>query len=150
MPQTVSTTDLLGSFSSLDSDETVERYISAHTTDTSASDLYKAYLDEKGLTSADIVNRVEGYISKNYFYLLLSGKRANPRRDVVLLLCFAARMDRKAMRRQLEAYHLSPLYPKNARDAVLMSCINRKIYDLAEVNDQLYLHGQEAFQVGKI
>ena len=76
-----------------------------------------------------------GLISKSYVYDILGGVKTNPSRDIVLILCIAAGMDRKLVRRVLENYGHRDLYVKDTRD------INNQIYDLDRLNDELFRYG---------
>ena len=79
-----------------------------------------------------------GLISKSYVYDILGGVKTNPSRDIVLILCIAAGMDRKLVRRVLENYGHRDLYVKDTRDIIIATYINNQIYDLDRINDDLF------------
>ena len=78
-----------------------------------------------------------GLISKSYVYDILGGVKTNPSRDIVLILCIAAGMDRKLVRRVLENYGHRDLYVKDTRDIIIATYI----YDLDRLNDELFRYG---------
>ena len=79
-----------------------------------------------------------GLISKSYVYDILGGVKTNPSRDIVLILCIAAGMDRKLVRRVLENYGHRDLYVKDTRDIIIATYINNKEYDIDRINDELF------------
>ena len=97
------------------------------------------------IKACDIVKECQGYISKSYIYDILSGKKLNPSRDNVILICLAAHMDLKMTRRTLEVFNHRPLYPKDPRDAIIAICINNKVFDIASINDRLFEHDKKLF-----
>ena len=60
-------------------------------------------------------------------YQLFRGARSNPSRNVVLRLAFGMKLDLDETRRLLKIASCGDLYPKNARDCVIIhSIINGK------------------------
>ena len=99
--------------------------------------LYGDYIAAKGISSAQIVKKCAGLLSKSYVYDLINAKKCNPSRDVVLILCISAGMDRKLTRRMLENYGHRDLYPKDTRDIIIATHINNGDFDLDAVNAEL-------------
>jgi hypothetical protein len=61
----------------------------------------------------------------------------------LVVLCFAARCTLGETQRVLMLQGLSPLYPRLARDAALIVALNRRIYEIGDVNAYLAQHGLE-------
>ncbi len=103
-----------------------------------AKNLYfSEHMATANITAKDIVRNCSGYISKSYVYEIINGVKTNPSREVLLVLCLACHMDAKSTRRALSIYELPNLYPKNPRDAVILTCINTEKFDISQVNDTL-------------
>ena len=81
-------------------------------------------------------------IPERYGYKLLSEQKRTRQRDIILRLCFAARLSLEEMQRALELYGFGPLYARVPRDAVLMVAANRGITEIPAVNEMLEKHGQ--------
>ncbi|MGN0438769.1 MAG: hypothetical protein ACI4F4_09625 [Lachnospiraceae bacterium] len=95
--------------------------------------------NEEGITAAKIIQNCSGYISRSYAYDILSGNTAkHPNRDIILILCISAHMDRRITRRTLEAFHHRELYLKDPRDLIIATYLNNLIYDLTAINNELY------------
>ncbi len=105
-----------------------------------ASDYFSDYLYKKNIKASDIVKKCQGYISKSYIYDLLNGKKVNPSRDNVILICLASNMNLKETRRTLELFGHRNLYPKDNRDALIAIFINNNIFDIPIINDSLFEH----------
>ncbi len=135
-----STTGLLNILNNTDI-EALDDFIDEHGHSVSIGEFFSGYLYSHNIKSSDIVKKCQGYISKSYIYDLLNGKKTNPSRDNVILLCLAADMDFKHTRRTLEIFGHRSLYPKDSRDAIIAICINNKIFNIEEINDRLFEHG---------
>lgn len=103
-----STTDLEHIVSQLKPND-LHNYIDKYGSTNNNPKLYFDYINEWGIPCSDIVRHCEGLLSKSYVYDLINAVKQNPSRDVVLILCICARMDRKATRRMLENYGLPTL-----------------------------------------
>ena len=82
-------------------------------------------------------------IPERYGYKLLSGEKHTRQRDIILRLCFAARMNLEETQKALQLYGLPILYPRFPRDAVLMVAANRGLCDMGEIDNLLIQHGQD-------
>lgn len=131
-----STTSLLHILNHLGK-ENMDSYIQEHGSVTQNTNIFSEYIAEHDITTASIVKNCSGYISKSYIYEILSGLKTQPSRDIILILCIAARMDRKMTRRVLETYHHRDLYAKDTRDIIIATYINNKDYVLDSINDEL-------------
>ena len=99
---------------------------------------------DRGLKQQDLF--IAADIPEGYGYKLISEQKRTRRRDVILRLCFAARLTLEETQRALELYGLAPLYPRQPRDAVCMIAANNGLHDIAAVNELLAKHGMEPLQ----
>ena len=75
---------------------------------------------------------------KYYLYEILNGKK-RPSRDKIISIAVALKAGLTEAQRILRTGGVSELYPRNARDAVIIFCIeNNK--SLTETNIELYNH----------
>ena len=95
---------------------------------------------EKGFRLQEVFLRAD--ISEGYGYKLISEEKHTRQRDTILKLCLGACFSLDETQRALKIYGMSPLYARFQRDAVLISAISARKYDLAEVNDLLIRNGQ--------
>lgn len=96
------------------------------------AEFFRIYMQKHGIGKTDIVNR--SGLSRSYAYEILSGDKQNPSRDSIICLCLAARMDFNETQRALRLGGASELYPKVPRDAAIILCINRKEWDVVNLN----------------
>ncbi len=97
-------------------------------------------LREKGLLQQNVFLAAD--LSENYGYKLLAGEKHTRRRDVILRLCFAARLRPEEAQEALVLYGMAPLYWRIPRDAVLLAAFANGIFDLEDVNRLLAEHTQ--------
>lgn len=113
----------------------------------SLSDYLNEYIAKKNLLVADVVKNSR--MSKDYAYALLNGNRKNPTKDRIIALCLAIGMNLLETQRALKICDMV-LYSKNKRDAAIIICINREIYDIDKVNDFLLDNGLEILETSKM
>ena len=113
----------------------------------SLSDYLNEYIAKKNLLVADVVKNSR--MSKDYAYALLNGNRKNPTKDRIIALCLAIGMSLLETQRALKICGMV-LYSKNKRDAAIIICINRGIYDIDRVNDFLLDNGLEILETSKM
>ena len=113
----------------------------------SLSDYLNEYIAKKNLLVADVVKN--SCMSKDYAYALLNGNRKNPTKDRIIALCLAIGMSLLETQRALKICGMV-LYSKNKRDAAIIICINRGIYDIDRVNDFLLDNGLEILETSKM
>ena len=113
----------------------------------SLSDYLNEYIAKKNLLVADVVKNSR--MSKDYAYALLNGNRKNPTKDRIIALCLAIGMNLLETQRALKICGMV-LYSKNKRDAAIIICINRGIYDIDRVNDFLLDNGLEILETSKM
>lgn len=135
-----STTELLHIFDDV-KPETMDNYIQTYGTDTPNTSVFSEYIAEHKLSVSAIVQNCNGLISKSYIYDILNGTKKNPSRDILLILCIAAHMNRKSTRRILEVYGHRDLYVKDTRDIIIATYINNQTFDLDAINEELYRYG---------
>ena len=78
-----------------------------------------------GAKPADILRR--SGLKKAYFYSLLDGSRTNPSRDVLIQLGFGFEMSFDELQEFLKHRGAAQLYPRIARDGVIIYCFQRKM-----------------------
>ena len=135
-----STTELLGILNAMDPDR-MDAYIREYGRNAGNHAIFSESLAGQDITTADIVRGCRGMISKSYIYDILAGVKTNPSRDILLTLCIAAEMDRKMTRRVLENYGQRDLYAKDTRDIIIATYINNRIFDLDQINEELFRYG---------
>lgn len=113
----------------------------------SLSDYLNEYIGKKGLLVSDIVKR--SGLSRDYAYAILNGNRKNPTKDKIVALCLAIHMNLLETQRALKICGMV-LYSKNKRDAALIICINREIYDIDKVNDFLLENNLDVLETSKL
>lgn len=134
------TTELLHILNELKPEE-MDDYIRKYGKDRMNTSVFSEYIAEHNLSVSAIVQNCNGLISKSYIYDILNGTKTNPSRDVLLILCIAAKMDRKSTRRMLEVYGHRDLYVKDTRDIIIATYINNKNFDIDAINEELYRYG---------
>ena len=140
MPQS-DTTELLHIFSGVHDKKGLEQYLATHAITPSIHDYFNDYFATHSITSSEIASRCKGLISKSYLYDLLNGQKTQPSRDMILILCLAAHMNRKETRRTLELFQLRELYVKDPRDIIIATAINQEQFDIDQINDKLAAYG---------
>jgi hypothetical protein len=95
---------------------------------------------EKDLRFQEIFLRAD--LSEGYGYKLISGEKHTRQRDTILKLCLGAGFSLQETQRALKIYGMSPLYARFPRDAVFISAISARIYEIPEINSLLARNGQ--------
>lgn len=122
------------------------QYLESYAHTTSKQDIFSEYIaSREDITVADIIKNSSGFLSKSYAYDILAGKKEHPSRNMLLILCISAHMDRKMVRRVLEIYEHRDLYAKDTRDIIIATYINNKEFDLHKINERLDEYGLELF-----
>lgn len=86
-------------------------------------------------------------ISRNYIYNILSGERSNPGRDKVIAICIGLGATFSQTNKALELVKLSPLYPRDERDARIAIAINQGCRNVTDVNIMLESNGLKPLDV---
>lgn len=113
----------------------------------SLSDYLNDHIGKKGLLVSDVIKR--SGLSRDYAYAIINGNRKNPTKDRIIALCLATRMNLIETQRALKLCGMV-LYAKNKRDAALIICINREIYDLDKVNNFLLENELDILETSKL
>ena len=103
-------------------------------------------LEEKGLRKSDVV--CGSGLDQTYCYQLLAGSRGKPSRDYVIKLAFGLRCDLTQAQRLLRRAGHSELWSKNARDAVIIHCLERGLTRL-RTDDELWRLGLDTLVSAK-
>ena len=100
----------------------------------SFNELLFAYIDKSGHKDSEIYKK--GNIDRKLFSKIRCDCNYIPRRNVIIKLCLALRLDRKDFNKLLNSagYSLS----NSKFDQVIAYCLENKIFDLYQVNDYLY------------
>ena len=99
----------------------------------------KKVLKEKGIRQQDAFLAAD--LSESYGYKLLSEEKHTRQRDTILRLCLAGHFSLTEVQRALKICGMSPLYAREARDAVLIIAFNTGMFQISEVNELLSAHG---------
>ncbi len=100
--------------------------------DDSFSVYIKELLDEKKLTQQAVFLNAD--IPERYGYKLLSNEKHTRQRDVILRICYAAKMTLDETQRALKKYGMPELYSKIPRDALLMIIFQDRPGTILDVN----------------
>ncbi|MBR5179215.1 MAG: hypothetical protein IKW90_10515 [Lachnospiraceae bacterium] len=111
------------------------------------SNYLNEFIARKKLLVSDVVKNSR--MSKDYAYALLNGNRKNPGKDRIIALCLAIGLNLIETQRALKICGMI-LYSKNKRDAAIIICINREIYDIDMVNEFLLDNGLEILETSKM
>lgn len=101
----------------------------------------KDLMADRGITQQETFLMAD--ISERYGYKLLSGEKRTRQRDVILRICYAAKLTLDETQRALRKYEMPELYVKNERDALIMIAFNERPGGIIEVNQLLKDHGME-------
>ena len=107
-----------------------------------------ALLEEKNLKRQTVLLRAG--LPQKYGYKLLTGESHTTDRDKLLRICFAMELTLKQTQRALRLYGMSELYPKNARDVVLIAALGRRQFDLDDVCAELTALGMEPLYIPQL
>lgn len=117
----------------------IDTYLEKYAHTSSAYDIFSQHLKSYPTSIAAIAKNCDGYIARSYVYDVINGVKKHPSRDIVIMICLAAHMNLKQVRRLLEAYDYRELYAKDDRDILIAACFNSKEYNITAVNQLLYV-----------
>ena len=98
-------------------------------------------LKEKGLLKQDVLLQAD--IPQGYGYKLLTEEKVTKQRDIIIRICYAAKFTLDETQQALTLYRMSLLYPRVARDALIMACFNNRPGNIIEVNEILLKNQME-------
>lgn len=139
------TTNTLTNILKKTSPDLIGEYVKANAGDVfTQENPFSTYMREcvkgKGLRFQEIFLRAD--LSEGYGYKLISGEKHTRQRDTILKLCLGAGFSLQETQRALKIYGMSPLYARFPRDAVLISAISSRVYEIPEINSLLARNGQ--------
>ena len=120
-------------------DREAEAFIKEHAETETLHSFFNALLAEKEITVPELIER--SGISRNYIYNILSGERVHPSRDKVIAICIGMEGSFSQINKALELVKLSPLYPKDERDARIAIAVNQGVSSVTEINLMLEKNG---------
>ena len=103
-------------------------------------------LKEKRLNKTEVV-RNSG-INPNYAYHIFSGESTNPSRPKLLALAIAMRLNYDEIQYLLKYAGLSPLYPRNPWDSIIIAAIEQKL-TVWETDNLLNQMGENVYLGGR-
>lgn len=119
---------------------TISSFVDHHDSDQRTLSQYlNELLELKGLKRSEVVKAAG--LNETFGYQIFTGARG-AKRDKVLQIAFAMRLDLKETARLLRAAGANELYCKNRRDAIIIFSLN-KGFSLQKVNEELYLFGED-------
>lgn len=106
---------------------------------------FMEYMNEviksKKMTKQEILKLAD--IPLRYGYKILSQEKITRQRDTIIRICYAAKLNLPETQRALKIYGMNPLYARDLRDAVLISCFNKRPGDILDVNELLLGNGMD-------
>jgi len=105
------------------------------------ADYMRAKIKEKGLSQQDVFLKAD--IPERYGYKLISQEKHTKQRDIIIRICYAAGFTLEETQRALHLYQMPELFPKFARDAMIMVAINDRPGSIIELNMMLKRNGME-------
>ena len=102
---------------------------------------FKDTIDEKRISLKELYKNAD--VSDSWGGKIIRMERHTTNRDVIIRLCLAGHFNLTETNRALKLYEMSPLYPRNTRDACLIVAINNRIFDILKVDDILTENKQE-------
>lgn len=105
--------------------------------DGSLTDHLNRLLADKDITVADVVRG--SYLDRGYVYQIFSGKKT-PARDKLIAIAFGMHLSDDETQKMLKISGNRELYAKDARDAIILFCLQRKMA-IYEANNLLDSNG---------
>ena len=99
----------------------------------------KEIIKEKDITQQQVF--LDADIPERYGYKLLSEEKHTRQRDIILRICYAAKLSVEETQTALKLYRMPCLYAKNIRDALLMTCLSNRPGTIIDVNTYLKANG---------
>lgn len=129
------------------SPDKLNEFLKSNRTDLNNSDksfyyYMKDVLDSKRILLKDVYSFAG--VSESYGEKIVRMEKHTTNRDLIIRFCIAGHFDLYETNRALKLYGMSPLYPRDARDACLIVAINGRIFDFGEVDRLLTDNHQKA------
>lgn len=106
----------------------------------SLSDYLKNTIEEKHLNKSDIIAKSE--MSEVYVYQIISGIKANPKREKVLCIAFGMGLTLQETQEMLKKTGYATLYAKKPFDSIIIYALVKR-FSVVQVNELLFEYGQE-------
>ena len=136
------TTDLLNFLKTIHTQEELDSYLRNHTSsEMDFAEYYNYYLEQHSFKASEAIER--SGLEKHYAYQILNGTKSNPGCLKVIALCIGAHMNLKDTQRCLKLTKNASLYPKDTRDAIIITHINLEQWNIMKINSELWEHGLE-------
>lgn len=103
------------------------------------ADYMRGLFKSRKMTQQQIFSRAG--IPERYGYKLISGAKKTLQRDIILRICIAAGFSLKETQTALTLYSMPTLYPKIARDSVIIIALNQKFRDVDRVDELMKENG---------
>ena len=100
----------------------------------------KKQFREKGFRQQEVF--LAAGIPESYGYKLITEEKHTRQRDVILRLCLGAHFNVRETNHALQLAGMAPLYPKQAKDAILIIAINHGRFVMEDVQQMLESHGE--------
>lgn len=120
----------------------VDDYIKENINFNSFQTLLFKMIDERGLTDADVYNKV--HIDRRLFHKIRTYSNYHPSKETVILLGLSLKLSEKEIDELLSSASIS-LPKNNYYDLIIRFCFVNGIYELIEVNDLLDQYNCELF-----
>lgn len=101
------------------------------------NELLFSLIDESGCKDSEIYKRVD--IDRKLFSKIRCNENYIPRRNVIIKLCLALRLNKYDFNKLLNSAGYS-LSNNTDFDLIISYCLDNNIYDLSIVNDYLYTY----------
>ncbi len=113
--------------------EKLKNYLD-HNKSKSFNELLFSYIDNIGCKDSEIYKRVD--IDRKLFSKIRCGDNYIPRRNIIIKLCIALKLDKTNFNKLLNSAGYS--LGNTTFDLIITYCIDNNIYDLNIINEYLY------------
>lgn len=128
------TGELLEMLKGVDDRKSLKDYLTTIEENMTFSQYIGELMKQKKLDKSAVVKQAN--IHRTYAYQILDGSK-NPGRDKAIAICIAMNLTLKETQRALTLSENRILYAKDARDSIIIFCINKKA-SIMETNELLY------------
>ena len=112
--------------------------------DSSLSEYLRQLLEKYGLEKSDVFRRAK-MTESNYGYELFRDDSKKASRDKLIQICVGFPLTIEETQEVLRYGKVRTLYPRDERDAYVLFAIKNG-YDMAQLNDLLFVHGLKVFE----
>lgn len=128
-------------FAELKDDKNIRNYLSRNRDEfiLPLGEYLESLLAEKNLTKQAVIDK--SGLNREYAYHIFSGTRKNPSRTKILALAVAMDLNLEEIQYLLRYAKLSPLYPRNPWDSIIISAIEQNL-NVMQTNELLNQLGE--------